>query len=793
MIKNYFKTAWRNLVKGKGYSLINIGGLGVGMAVAILIGLWIYDELEFDKYHDNYDRIAQVMQHQTYNGEIGTQTANPAVMAAEIRRVYGSDFKHVLQSSWNYDHVFAYGDKIILQPGSYFEPGASDMLGLKMDCGTRNGLKEMNSILLSKSAAIALFASADPLDKMLRIDNRVDVKVTGVYFDLPENSSFKDLKFIMPWDLYLSQNPWIQKMENPWGSNFTQTYVQLSDKADLEKVSKKIRDVKLNKVSKEEKRYKPVVFLHPMSKWHLYSDFKGGINTGGRIDTVWLFGIIGIFVLLLACINFMNLSTARSEKRSKEVGIRKAVGSIRKQLISQFLSESILISTIALILSLVLVTLVLPYFNDVAEKKMTILWSEPLFWLAVLGFTLLTGLIAGIYPALYLSSFNPVTVLKGTYRAGRFAAVPRKVLVILQFGISIVLIIGTIIVYKQINVGQNRPIGYKRDGLVTHSVSETMHKHFEAMRTELKGSGAIVEMTESGSPTTEVWNTNGGFDWEGKDPNQAVDFPNNAVTWEYGKTVGWKIKQGRDFSRGFAMDSTTFILNEAAVAFIGLKDPIGKILRWEDRPFTVIGVVEDLLVQSPYKPVRPSMFHVDTSQQSVFIMRMNPSWSVREALTKIESTFKKFDPASPFKANFADEEFAKKFGNEKRIGTLATSFAILAIFISCLGLFGLASFVAEQRVKEIGIRKVLGASVSNIWKLLSKEFVILVLISCALAIPAAYFYMTNWLQKYDYRTSVTWEVCAMAALGALIITALTVSFQAIKAAIMNPVKSLRSE
>jgi ABC-type antimicrobial peptide transport system permease subunit len=320
-----------------------------------------------------------------------------------------------------------------------------------------------------------------------------------------------------------------------------------------------------------------------------------------------------------------------------------------------------------------------------------------------------------------------------------------------------------------------------------------MHKHFEAMRTDLKNAGAIVEMTESGSPTTDVWNTNGGFDWEGKDPNQAVDFPNNAVTWEYGKTVGWKIKEGRDFSRDFATDSLAFILNESAVSFIGLKNPIGKTIYWEKRPFKVIGIVKDLLVQSPYKPVQPSMFHIDTSAQNVFIMRINPSWSVHNALVKIESTFKKYDPASPFKASFADDEFAKKFGNEKRIGTLATVFAILAIFISCLGLFGLASFVAEQRVKEIGIRKVLGASVSNIWQLLSKEFVMLVMISCALAIPIAYFFMRNWLQKYDYRTSVSWQVCAVAALGAVVITVLTVSFQAIKAAVSNPVKSLRSE
>jgi ABC-type antimicrobial peptide transport system permease subunit len=793
MIKNYFLTAWRNLIKGKGYSLINIGGLSVGMAVAILIGLWIYDEVQYDKYHQNYDRIAQVMQHQTYNGEIGTQTANPAVMAGEIRRLYGNDFKHVLQSSWNFDHAFTYGDKILLIPGSFFEPGVADMLTLKMKLGSRNGLADMNSILLCQSSAKALFGNENPLGKILKVDNQYNVKVTGVYEDLPDNTSFKDLKMIMPWSLYLSQNPWVEKMKNPWGSNFTQTYVQIGDNANMQKVSAKLRDLKLNQQSKGERRYKPIVFLHPMSKWHLYSDFKGGINTGGRISNVWLFGIIGIFVLLLACINFMNLSTARSEKRSKEVGIRKAVGSVRKQLIVQFLTESVLLAAFAFVVSMIFVIVALPYFNDIADKKMHVLWGSPLFWLLALGFTLLTGLIAGLYPALFLSSFQPVKVLKGTYRVGKFAALPRQVLVVLQFAISIALIIGTIVVYQQIKLGQNRPIGYSRDGLVTHSVTDVMHKHFESLRADLKNSGAIVEMTESGSPTTDVWNTNGGFDWEGKDPNQAVDFPNNAVTWEYGKTIGWKIKEGRDFSREFATDSLAFILNESAVSFIGLKNPIGKTISWEKKPYKVIGVVEDILTQSPYKPVRPSMFHIDTSSQNVFIMKVNPSWSMHNAMSKIESTFKKFDPASPFKASFADEEFAKKFGDEKRTGTIAAFFAALAIFISCLGLFGLASFVAEQRVKEIGIRKVLGASVSNIWQLLSKEFVILVVISSVVGILLAYIYMTKWLSKYDFHTSVTWQVCLIAAFGALAITALTVSFQAIKAAIANPVKSLRAE
>lgn len=793
MLKNYLKIAWRNLFKSKTSSIINIAGLAVGMAVAVAIALWIYDEVSFDRYHKNYDRIAQVMQHQDYNGKWETQTANPAEMGPEIRRVYGSDFKYVLQSSWNFNHALAYGDKIFLKPGSFFEPQVTDMLSLKMLSGSKDGLKEMNSILISKSVATAVFGNDDPLGKIIRVDNLSDLKVTGVYEDLPDNTSFRELQCIMPWSLYLNNNPWIAKMENPWGSNFTQTFVQVADNGDLAKVSAKIRDVKLNKLNDFEKRYKPVVFLHPMSKWHLYGDFKNGVNTGGRISDIYLFGCIGAFVLLLACINFMNLSTARSERRAKEVGIRKTVGSDRKQLITQFFSESILISLIAFALALIFLSLIMPFFNSVAEKKMVIPWNNPLFWITCMAISLLTGLLAGLYPALFLSSFQPVKVLKGTFRVGKNASLPRKVLVVLQFTISVALIIGTIVVYKQIQVGLNRPIGYNRDGLISHGISPAMHKHFDAIRTELKGSGAIVEMCESGSPITDVWNTNGGFDWEGKDPNLAVDFPNNAVTPEYGKTIGWKIKEGRDFSRDRATDTMAFILNESAVKFIGLKDPIGKIIRWEDSPYVVIGVVEDLLVQSPYKPVRASMFHLSRDQESVFIIRMNPSWTPKDALAKVEAVLKKHDPATPFKADFTDEQFARKFGNEKRTGELVTFFAILAIFISCLGLFGLTSFVAEQRVKEIGIRKVLGASIPNIWTLLSKDFIILVVLSCLLAVPFALWIMNAWLAKYDFRASMSWWIFVLAAIGALIITMITVSFQAIKAAMANPVKSLRTE
>ncbi|RFS14071.1 ABC transporter permease [Emticicia sp. C21] len=794
MISNYFKIAFRNLLKYKGYSFINIFGLATGMSVAILIGLWIYDELSYDKYHQNYDRIAQVMQNQNYNGQIATHTSMPHQMAQEIRNTYGSDFKYVLQSSWTSSHILTYGEKKFSKSGNFFEPQVIDMLSLKMLKGTKAALKEPNSIILSESYAKSFFGDTDPMDKLMKLDNKTDVKVTGIYEDLPYNSSFRDMYYVMPWDLYLSTNPWIKTMDDPWSSNFTQAFAQIADNTDMATVSKKIVNVKLNKVSKEDRRYKPLLFLHPLSKWHLYPEFKDGRNIGGRIEFVWLFGIIGIFVLLLACINFMNLSTARSEKRAKEVGIRKSIGSVRSQLIVQFFSESLLVVAFAFALSLALVYFGLPFFNELADKKMTILWTNPIFWLIGIIFSILTGLIAGSYPALYLSSFQPVKVLKGTFRVGRFASIPRKVLVVLQFTVSVTLIIGTIIVFRQIQHAKNRPIGYNRDGLINiFMMTSDIHNHFEAVRNELISSGAILEMTESGSPTTAVWNTNGGFDWEGKDPGLAVDFPNNGVTHGYGKTVGWQFKQGRDFSKDFATDSAAFVINESAVKFLGFKNPIGKILKWNGKPYTIIGVIKDMVVESPYAPTRGSLFHISKDSESLMILKLNPDKSSREALAKIEEVFKKHNPAAPFEYKFVDEEYERKFGDEERIGKLATFFAILAIFISCLGLFGLASFVAEQRTKEIGVRKVLGASVLNLWQLLSKDFVVLVLISCFIAIPIAYFYLNSWLQRYEYRADISWWVFVASVAGALFITLLTVSFQAIRAATANPVKSLKTE
>ncbi|MEO6328451.1 MAG: FtsX-like permease family protein, partial [Ginsengibacter sp.] len=511
------------------------------------------------------------------------------------------------------------------------------------------------------------------------------------------------------------------------------------------------------------------------------------------IQFVWLFGIVGVFVLLLACINFMNLSTARSEKRAKEVGIRKTIGSMRIQLIGQFLSESLLISFLALLLAISIAQLSISFFNGIADKNMAIPWTTPLFWLMTIGFACVTGIISGSYPAFYLSAFEPVKVLKGTFRVGRFAALPRKVLVVVQFTVSIALIIGTIIVYRQVQFAKNRPVGYAREGLISVVMNTPeIYGHYDAMRNDLVQTGTVADMAESNSPVTQVWSNNNGLNWEGKDPNSDPLFGTIAVTHDFGKTVGWKITEGRDFSRNFN-DTSAFILNESAVKVTGMKNPVGKKMKWLDKDHVIVGVIKDMVMESPFKPTIPTVFHLSPDWVRLIIVKIKTGIPLREALVKIEPVFKKYNPASPFEFKFTDEEYAQKFSDEERIGNLATFFAILAIFISCLGLFGLASFIAEQRTKEIGIRKVLGASVINLWQMLSKDFVFLVVLSCFIAIPIAYYFLSEWLQSYDYRTKISWWIFVAAGIGALTITLLTVSFQAIKAAIANPVKSLRTE
>ncbi|MBC8769654.1 ABC transporter permease [Arenibacter sp. BSSL-BM3] len=799
MFKNYLKIAWRNLWKNKGYSAINVGGLALGMAVTLIIGLWIQDELSHNSYFKNKDSIAQVFQSQTFNQETGTGPAIPRPLEKVLRDGYADNFKHLVMSSWNISRYLRYKEKSLSKTGNFMQREAPEMLDLKIIKGEKDGLRELNSVMLSESVSHALFGNEDPIGKTLKVNNQYDVMVTAVYEDIPFNNSFNDVEFLMPWDKMIATQEWMKNAEDQWGNNSFQMFVQIADNSTMEKVTEAILNVKKN-ANEDTAEFNPKIFLFPMKDWYLRGNFENGEQVGGRIKYVWLFGIIGAFVLLLACINFMNLSTARSEKRAKEVGIRKSIGSQRNQLINQFLSESFLVVLFAFIIAVIIVLLSMNGFNDLSKKEISFPWNSTNFWVVLLVFITITALVAGSYPALYLSSFRPVDVLKGTFTSGKYAGLPRKILVVLQFTVSVAFIIGTVIVMQQINYAKNRPVGYDKAGLVQiPTFSQDFEGKYDLMRSEFLNSGAVIEMSASSSPTTQIWSNRSGFDWEGKPEGFQEDLAWTEVTPEYVKSLGMKIVDGRDFSREFATDSNAVLINRTAVKYMGIKDPVGKFLKDDDEedpgpPLKIIGVVEDMITQSPYEPVKQGVYVFDKHGNSSFYnLRLNPNQSASQNMAIIENVFKEHFPSLPFQYDFVDDEYGEKFAAEERIGTLSGIFTALAILISCLGLFGLTSFVAEQRTKEIGVRKVLGATVFNVWNMLSKDFLKLVIISCFIAIPISYYVMNGWLQDYPYHVILEWWIFAFAVIGSLAITILTVSFQAIKAANANPVKSLRTE
>lgn len=797
MLRNYLIIAFRNLWKNKVYSSINIGGLAVGMAVAMLIGLWVYDELSFNTTHQNYGTIAKVVENGKEDGKRYANDNLPLPLAYELKANFNDYFKYILIAYQPKEYILTHGETKLTKTGQFIDSGAPDMLSLHMLKGSRMGLQDLNSILLSASAAKDLFGEVDPLNKTVQINKTITAKVTGVYQDLPHNSEFYPIKFLAPFDLLTAANPWIK--EQKWDNWFLMTYVQMKPQYSMEHVSHQIKDIEINNIKhlkgqQEQLARNPQIALLPMREWHLYGSYDR--DDQEPIKTVWLFGAIGFCILLLACINFMNLATARSEKRAKEVGIRKAIGSRQKQLVTQFYVESFFVVLIAFACSLVLVNLSLPWFNFIAEKELRFPLGNTYYWISCIVFILLTGLLAGSYPAFYLSSFQPIKVLKGTIRVGRWASVPRKLLIVSQFTISVTLIIGTTIIYKQIEYTKNRPIGYSKSGLLMiEKKTDDFTINHELLKTELKNTGVVSEMAQSRSAVTNITMWNGGFSTKGKEikcPNGCGTLP---VSTEYGKTVGWQFVRGQDF--GGPTDSTGLIVNESFARSMGVPNPVGETLIWDPqwrkpKAYTVLGVIKDMVSLSPYEPTIPTVYFIEDNYTWINI-RINPNVSVSKAIPKIEVVFRKLIPSAPFKYTFADVEFAKKFATEERISKLVGIFAGLAIFISCLGLFGLASFMAEQRTKEIGIRKILGATVANLWTLLSKDFVLLVLLSCFIAAPIAWYLMNQWLQKYTYRTDISWWIFVATGAVALTISLVTVSYQVIKAAIANPVKSLRSE
>ena len=804
MIRNYFKIARRNLLKNKMYGFINVGGLAVGMAVAMLIGLWVWDEVSYDHSFKNYDKIAMVRNRFTELLSQETRSGNslPQPISKILKTKYAHLFKHVSLLSWEGGYSIKASEKTITKTGQFLENGAIDMLSLKMLAGNTGSLTDIQSIVISESTAKALFGAQNVMNQVIKLNNKIDGKITGVYADFPKNSTFGDIGFIGNFDNLRANDENYKANVDNWSNSSLRLLVQLADNVTLEQANATIHDLYLkdspDELKADAKKYKGTLWLYPMSQWYLYSEFKNGFPTGGRIQFVWLFGIVGIFVLLLACINFMNLSTARSEKRAKEVGIRKAIGSQKMQLINQFMSESFLVVFLAFVLSMLLVFISLAPFNELADKTIELPLGNVYFWLATLSFLLTTALLSGLYPSFYLSSFQPIKVLKGTIRLGKYAAVPRKVLVVVQFTVSVILIIGTVIVFQQIKHAQNRPVGYDRSSLLRISMDDpNFSNKKEVLRTELLASGAVSDVAFSDMPVTAIWGTWGGFRWKGKNPESESSFSVGWINEDFGKTIGWKVKQGRDYSKEYATDSAAVIINESAANYLGLKNPIGEFITHEGsgQNRQIIGVVSDLVADSPYENVKIGFYWLEKNLNYLgqLQLKISPNLSAGEALAKIEAIQKKLVPSAPFQYNFVDDEYGKKFRSEQRIGKLAAIFAVLAIFISCLGLFGMASFVAEQRTKEIGIRKVLGAGVTNLWQMLSKDFVVLVLLSCLIASPIAYYYLNNWLTNYKYHIEISWWIFAASGLGALGITLLTVSFQTIKAALMNPVNSLKSE
>jgi len=786
MLSTYFRIAWRHLKKNKGYTVINIAGLATGMAIALLIGLWIADEFSFEHYHTNYRRIAQnlILRH-TPDG-VGVWYSSAVPMEKELRDKYANLFEKTALVYGGDEHLVSVGDKKISAAGLWAEKEFPEIFTFKMLSGSIASMTDPSTALISASLATSLFGQNDPVGKTFRYENKLDLTIGGVFEDLPKNTSYFGTKMVLPWD---NKENGYHNTNTSWDDHNAQLYVLLADKVTAEQATARIRNLPTPHI----KGWREEAMLYPLDDFLLYGDFKDGKPVAGGIRYVWMFGLIGGFVLLLACINFMNLSTARSERRAKEVGIRKTAGSLKSQLVTQFLSESVLVALLSFVLSLGLVEAALPFFNSLSAKDMALPWNQWLFWLLAIGFTFFTGLLAGSYPAFYLSGFNPVRVLKGTFRVGRYAGLPRQILVVIQFSVSLTLIIGTIIVYRQIQFTKDRPLGYKQDRLVSVDINTPeLRAHYPALRTELLQQRLVEDIAGSSMKVTGFsWRNE--VSWRGKRPDQAAILFNNVnVTPEFGRTIGWQVLQGRDFDRAYSTDSTAIVINEAAAAVIGFRNPIGETLKYDNRNWTVIGVVKNMVVNSPYDKVDPAIFLGDGWGTSI-TLRLPAGKPAHAALGAIASVFSKYNPGSPFLYQFMNEEYNKKFADETRIGNLAGVFAGLAIFISCLGLFGLASFVAEQRTKEIGVRKVLGARVLALWSLQSKGFLKLVVLSFLISMPLGYWIMNKWLQNYTYHTALSWWIFALAGSGILLITLLTVSYQSLKAAMMNPVKSLRSE
>lgn len=786
MLKNYFKTAWRNLIRNKGFALINLLGMTIGMTCTILILLWVRSEVSYDKFHKNYDDIYTVIANRDFNNRIFTDY-NMVLPLANALENASPQIEHAVVTTQGYEITLRYND-VLLQQGSYtVSEHFFDVFSWKFITGNpATAINDPSAVVLTQSATKAIFGNVDPVGKTITVveENR-ELKVTAVIADPPGDSSFQ-FGLIRPFNYSDAE---VRRMMSNWSGSSWRVYVQAIPGADMQQIDETINTIK--------KQHDPndkvsTYFTFPMSKWRLYSEFKNGQNVGGMIEYVRLFTIIAVIILLIACVNFMNLSTARSEKRAKEVGVRKTLGSGKTPLILQFFCESTILVFIAFLLSICTVYALLPAFNTLVGKDLSLDIGQPYFWLGALAIVLLTGLMAGSYPALYLSSFNPVKVLKGTFLTGGNAALPRHFLVVGQFVISFLLISATVIVYQQLHYVKNRDMGYNPDNLIMITATDDTKKNFSVIKQELVMSQLVQAVTRSSSPITQVWWKSGAPDWNGKPADMDLIISGIRTDVDFTKTMGIKVLQGQDFT-GMPADSSAVLLNHAAVEAMDLKNPIGMEMRFGDEKYHVTGVIENVVMESPYQPVDPMLTFYNPNATGVISLRLSEGVQPQQALPFIESVFKKYNPAYPFEYQFADDEFGTKFLTEELINKITNVFAGLAIFICCIGLAGLASFMVEKRFKEIGIRKVLGATVEQVMLLMSRQFLKLVLISFVVATPLTWWLMHNWLENYTFHIEISFWVFVIVGLLILCMALAVVCLNAVRAATANPVDSLRDE
>ena len=790
MFRIILKSAWRQLWNNKGYSAINVLGMAVGLAVAMLSALWVQYHINFDRFHANSDDIYQAYQDYTPTGEEMRSGSSLPYPLAEVLRTETPGVKYVAVTDRGSTTGLVHEDIQLLKDGLHVQPDFLKIFSFPLLEGDiETALAAPHQIILTESTAQEIFGEQNPVGKNISIDNEVNLQVTGVIADPPVQSTFQ-FDFLLPHELREERESWVADAISNWGNHSFQIYFQMEEGADAQTVKALHREIF---VEREHEKSVAKFSIHPLKKWHLYSEFEQGEAVNGLIRYVRLFGIIGALVLLIACVNFINITTARAEKRSKEVGVRKAVGAGQRVLVTQFLGEAGLTMLVSFGLAVVFLLLLMPYFNTLVESEIQLPFSSPSFWLASLGVIGISTLLAGAYPAFFLTRFEAKTVLQKSFQTGRGANMwSRRLLVASQFTISIALIAGSLIIHKQVRYAQKRDMGYSQKRLLSVPNNANLNEKADAIRTELQAANVLENMTSAGSPITDVWANMGNIRWPGKGEDEHLGLAFIATGPDYFETLGIEFVEGRPF-RASGLDSAAMVINEAAVKRMGLDDPLGTQLTWDQTAFTVIGVVKDVIMETPFEPVRPTIFTYYPEWRSVFLMRIDEHQPIDKALAAIQPIFEKHDPTTPFNYEFVEETYSQKFTGTNFVGTVALMFAGLAIFLSALGLLGLAFYLAERRAKEISIRKILGASITQLWLLLSREFMLLIVLGGLLAVPLGAYFTEGWLKNFTYRIDLPWFVFGIAIAIALAIALLTISAQSIKAALVNPADRLRDD